>query len=122
MYIAYKKADEGPVFSTVWLFTTIWAILVSFPVIVFCYQFFNINKLIFILIYLIISVVGVVITLRRYNKKKINEMLVKYRYYKCNKWLKNWMIYVGIVLFFPASLFLLPLWMYFFDFIQELIH
>ena len=103
MYIAYKKADEGPVFSTVLLFSAIFAIYVSIPVSILYYQFFNMSKIVFMLIYITIGIVGAILTLRRYNKKKRNEIQIRYRFNKYNKRIKNWMIYAVLVLLFPMA-------------------
>jgi hypothetical protein len=120
MYIAYKKANEGPVFSTVLLLSISLTLYIFFFIMAFCWQFFNISETGFILIFIVIHILTIVIIARKYNTKKINELLIKYRYHKCNKWLKNWMIYVGFVLIFPASPFFIPLWVYFFEFVHGL--
>ena len=121
MYIAYEKANEGPLFSTVLLFSTFFAIYISIFVLILCHQFLHVSKIVFMLIYIIIGIVGAIITLRRYNKKKRNEILVRYRYHKCNRWIKNWMIYTGLVLLFPVAPLTIPLWGILFNFIRSLV-
>ena len=121
MYIAYKKADDDPIFRTVLLFSAIFAIYVSSFVLILCHQFFHVGKIVFILIYIIIGIVGAILTLRRYNKKKRNEIQVKYRYHKCNRWIKNWMFYTGFFLISIMGLFTIPLWGIFFNFIRSLV-
>jgi TM2 domain-containing membrane protein YozV len=65
----YKKANEGPVFSTVLLFSAILMMYIGFPVLAFCEEFFSVSKIILFFIFIIINTLGVLIILRRYNKK-----------------------------------------------------
>ena len=120
MYIAYKKADEGPVFSTVLLFSCFFLLYIGLPIAVWGAQLFS-NDTVFIVILLIVYVLGLILIIRRYNKKRINEILIRYRYHMCNKWLKNWMIYAVLVLLFPMGLFTIPLSGILFNFIRSLI-
>ena len=117
MYSVYKKANDDPNFTTPLLFSAILAFYINIPIIILCGHYFHISTIVFVLIGLAITALVMIIILRRYNKKKLRKIFVKYKYHKCNKWIKNWMLYVGIVLIFPLAPFTFGLWGYFFKFI-----
>jgi len=117
MYAAYKKADENPGFTTPLLFSAIFSLYVSIPLLILGGHYFHISTIVFMLIYIAIGINGFIFTIRRYDKKKITEIFLKYRFHKCNQWIKNWMLYVGIILIFPLGLFTFGLWGIIFKFL-----
>jgi uncharacterized membrane protein YoaK (UPF0700 family) len=102
LYLTYEKAKEGPVFSTVLVFSSFFLMFVGIPLACLGAQLFNKDN-IFIVILLIVYALGLIPILRRYNKKKIGNILIKYKYNKWNKRLKTWVIFTGVVIGFPVG-------------------
>jgi hypothetical protein len=109
MYIAYrdKEGDDAPTFSVIIFFGFIdiaWSTPVAMIVSLLQFKYPYI-------IFVILPLVGVIINFRRYNKKKVIEILRKYKYSRYNKLIKNWMIYLaywltcmtGFFIIFPAG-------------------
>jgi hypothetical protein len=119
MYIAYRdnEGDDAPTFSVILFFSMI-DICWSSSIAIFV-SFFYTN--LWYIIIVIIPLAGIIINFRRYNKNKVIEIFRKYKYSKCNKLIKNWMIYlaywltcmVGFLAIIPAD--------YLFKYITKLI-
>ena len=110
IFYAYKKAKDDPTFNAIWIFSSILTLYVCVPLLVFSDRFFNFSKLVWLAIFLILYALAAIIIARRYNKKKITEIQIEYRFSKYNKWIRNWMIYLGLIVSIPLGLFTIPLW------------
>jgi positive regulator of sigma E activity len=69
LYLTYKKANEGPVFSTVFVFLSFFMLYVGFAIAIVGTYLFNNNNA-FIVVLIIVSIFGLILIMRRYNKKK----------------------------------------------------
>jgi len=117
MYSVYEKANDTPGFTTPLLFSAILSFYIIIPVLILGNHYFHNSIVALFLIYIAIVIFWMIIISRRYNKKKIAEIFLKYRFYRCNKWIKNWMLYLGIVLIFPLAGFTFGLWGIIFKFL-----
>jgi hypothetical protein len=119
MYIAYrdKEGDDAPTFSVILFFFMIditWSTPIGMIVNLLQIKYWYI-------ILVIVPLAGIIINFRRYNKKKVIEIFRKYKYSKCNKLIKNWMIYLAYWLTCIAGLFAIGPAVYLFIYITKLI-
>jgi hypothetical protein len=104
LYVTYDKAGKEPAYFTGNIFFAILIVYVSLPTALLGMYFFkNEREIAFVVTFAIVSILDNIIISRRYSKKKIKELLVKYRYHKCNKWLKSWIIFVVFFIVFVGG-------------------
>jgi Ca2+/Na+ antiporter len=115
-YVEHKKADDDPGFSTTWLFSVVLALYFGMPILIL-YDHFHIGIIAFLLTGAAIITFWMIVISRKYNRKKLKELHLKYRYHKWNRSIKDWMLNWGIVLFCITGIFTIVLWRYFLKFI-----